>query len=194
MKINNVSIAAMVVLAIVLLGFITTSGSTDITPPGEINGRIEYSKNHYFSLQQLHEELAKEEPSVMFIDLRHQDRFEINHIKGAVNMPVQKILCNTCINRIKNAEKPIVLVAETEREGVQGWISLRNAGFNDLMILAGGYELARNNIIKTYRPMYNSYFEEKAKYDYKKHFSKKGAPAPPPKPIMKQTSQAEGGC
>lgn len=194
MKANKVSIAALVVLVVVLLGIITTSGSNDIAPPGEIDGRLEFSKNHYFTLQQLHEELGKEEPSVLFIDLRHKDRYEISHIEGAINMPVEKILCHKCIKKMRNTEEPIVLVAETEREGVQGWVILRNAGFNDLMILAGGYDFARKNVIKTYRPKYNRYSEEKAKYDYAKYFSNKGTPAPPPKPVMKQVTQAEGGC
>jgi len=194
MKANKVSIAALSVLVIVLLGIISTRNSTGSIPPGEIDGRIEYSPDHYFSLQQLHQELAKEEPEVMFIDLRHPDRYEINHIPGAVNMYVEKILCPKCIKHIRKADKPIVLVAETEREGVQGWVILRNAGFNDLMVLAGGYNMARENVIKNYRPKFNRYFEEKAKYDYSKYFSNSGAPAPPPKPVMKQATQAAGGC
>ncbi len=196
MKANKISIAALSALVVILLGFITTSNSTGNIPPGEIDGRMEFSKNHYFSLQQLHEELAKSEPSVMFIDLRHQDRYDIHHIEGSINMPVDKILCHKCIRQMKQAEKPIVLVAQTEREAVQGWIILRNAGFNDLLILAGGYDFARENVIKNYRPKYNRYFEEKAKFDYSKFFSNKGTAAPPPpKPIMKQTATpVAGGC
>ncbi|HPE86977.1 MAG: rhodanese-like domain-containing protein [Bacteroidia bacterium] len=196
MKTNKITIAALSFLALVLLGFVSTTILTPKTPPGYIDGRIEFSKDHYFSLRELYQALNAPESPVMFIDLRHADRFEIHHIPGAVNMPVEKILCHKCIRQIRHANKPIVLVAETERAAVQGWIILRNAGFNDLNILAGGYDFARQNVIKSYKPKFNSYAEEKAKFDYPKYFSNTETSAPVPKPIMKtiQTTPAAGGC
>ncbi len=168
MTINKISIVALVALLLILGGFVATSGSTKQAPPMRIEGIVDLSKDYYFTLQQLHKEVTKEAPEVLFVDLRHPDKFEINHFKDAINIPLDRILEKEALAQINGADKPVVLVAENEREAVQAWITLNYRGVKEASVLAGGYAFARKNIVRTYKPKYNRYFEEKAKYDIEK--------------------------
>ncbi|PID93792.1 MAG: hypothetical protein CSA95_06275 [Bacteroidetes bacterium] len=196
MTINKISIVALVALLLILVGFVATSGSTKQAPPMRVTGVVDLSKDYYFTLQQLHEEVTREVPEVLFVDLRHPDKFDINHFKDAINIPLDRILEKEALAQINDADKPVVLVAENEQKAVQAWITLNYAGIEKTSILAGGYPFARKNILKNYHPKYNRYFEEKARYDYKKYFSSHNASTSRPStvPKAKKTTAVEGGC
>lgn len=194
MKANKISIIALVAVVIVIIGFIATAISPVKTPAGEIDGKIEFSADNYFSLQDLHKELLSNEPTVCFMDMRNADLYEINHLKGAKNIPLHQILNHELLKLICKSELPVVLVAATEEMEVDAWLVLRNAGIHNASILAGGYDFVRKNIVKTYQPKYNKYYAEKAQYDYSKFFSNSGTPAPAPKPVMLETTPVQGGC
>jgi rhodanese-related sulfurtransferase len=75
--------------------------------------------------------------TVVLIDLRPADAFGRGHAAGARSIPLDEL-------RRRHGEIPragrVVLYAKTAREAAPGYQALRDAGFRNVMVLAGGFE------------------------------------------------------
>jgi rhodanese-related sulfurtransferase len=78
---------------------------------------------------------------VTVIDVRGPDEFRgpLDHIKGALNLPVDELRSRLIeINALK--DKPVILVCRAEKRSTDAAIFLRGAGFQDVRVLRGGME------------------------------------------------------
>lgn len=75
--------------------------------------------------------------TIVLIDLRPADAFGRGHAAGARSLPLGEL-------RRRHGEIPragrVVLYAATTREAAAGYQALRDAGFRNVMVLAGGFE------------------------------------------------------
>ena len=139
-----------------------------------------------------------------FIDLRSAHDFQVGHLLGAINIPLSKIL-NKEYKDIVNQNKKINVLYYSDQCGACGpWMILKQLGYKNNFILAGGYDYVTKHIIDEYSPMLGDYSAEKAKYDFKKVInstaggsganssSSSAAPAPIVKKKVKK--EEEGGC
>ncbi len=79
--------------------------------------------------------MINEKKGLVLIDVRAKGEFEINHIKGAVNIPVPDLR-----KRYKelNKKKPVVLICSTGHRSSTAASLLKQKGFNEVYNVAGG--------------------------------------------------------
>ena len=138
-----------------------------------------------------------------FIDLRSAHDFQVAHIKGAINIPLSKILSDE-YKDIVNQDEKINVFYHTSQVGACGpWMVLTQLGYKNNYVLAGGYDYVKKHIIDEYSPMLGDFSGEKAKYDYKKIISNtaggsaaSSSNTDAPAPIIKKKAmkEEEGGC
>ncbi len=82
--------------------------------------------------------VLQEAPPPLVIDVRNQDEFygPVGHIPGAVNVPLPTFQINVA-NYVK-AERPIVLVCQTDRRSRIAASLIHQAGRRDILVLRGG--------------------------------------------------------
>ena len=182
----------------------------------------EPERKYVLSVEQMHQELLKHKDIIYpaqfmdilygndslyrFIDLRNAHDYIKGHLKNAINIPIHKIL-NKEYEDIFNQDKYINVLYYSDHCGACGpWMILKQLGYKNNKVLAGGYDYVNEYIINKYSPMTGNYRNEKARYDYAKIVSETAgagsvgaATAPKPKsttPIKKKKKKVEeeGGC
>jgi len=138
-----------------------------------------------------------------FIDLRSAHDFQVSHLKGAINIPLAKILKDE-YRDIVNQDKKINIFYYSDQKGACGpWMVLTQLGYKNNYVLGGGYDYVTKHIIDEYSPMLGSFSDEKAKYNYKEVIkntaggaSSSSSSTPTLMPIIKKKAakEEEGGC
>jgi rhodanese-related sulfurtransferase len=139
-----------------------------------------------------------------FIDLRSSKEFLKGHIKGAIHIPLHKLL-DSEYKKILNQSSKINILYYSDQCGACGpWMILTQLGYKNNKVLAGGYDYVKSNIIDSYSPMSGDFLMEKPKYDYAKIVSEtagasvgKSNPttsAPTGTPVVKKKKGVGGGC
>ncbi len=201
---NKLPIIGIVFILIVIIGLIT----------------MERPKHHYrLTTEQMLEKTLKRDYVIKydkildiyynndslyrFIDLRSAHDFQVSHLKGAINIPLSKIL-NDEYKDIINQDEKVNVFYHSDQKGACGpWMVLTQLGYKNNYVLAGGYDYVTEHIIKEYSPMVGNFSVEKAKYDYKEIISKtagggsvSSSASSAPAPIIKKKAmkEEEGGC
>jgi len=90
----------------------------------------------------------KDEMPVVLIDLRPVEIAQEDHIAGAVSMPADTLPnMKTAFPGSKAA--PVILYADTDREALPSFDTVRGWGFKNTSILEGGFQAWRNSGGKT---------------------------------------------
>jgi len=99
-------------------------------------------KDNVILPNQMHEMLSSEESSMVIIDLRNPYEFAIGNIGDAINIPVSEILSEENISFFKTMQKnsvEIIFYGKDQLEANGPWMLMRQIGFDNISILAGGY-------------------------------------------------------
>ena len=141
-----------------------------------------------------------------FIDLRPAPDFLKDHLPGAINIPVNKLL-NDENTKILNQDEKINILYHKDQCGACGpWMIMTQLGYKNNKVLMGGYDYIKKHIIDNYSPMTGNYRSENAKYDYAKIINETAGgvktkvdntskPIPAPvKTKKKEVEEEEGGC
>lgn len=81
----------------------------------------------------------------LFIDIRNQDEFRKAHIHGAKSVPATQIKQNQLSAIEKYKDAPIVVVCATGTTARSAATQLKQQGFEQVAILAGGMNSWRND-------------------------------------------------
>lgn len=140
-----------------------------------------------------------------FIDLRSAQDYLNGHLPGAVNIPVNKILDKEYADVFNQDEFINVLYANDQCGACGPWMILEQLGYNNNMVLQGGYKFAKNYVMDKYSPMTGGFRDENAKYDFAEIMQKMSAGSGAAKteaveepPVIINNNSApkeeEGGC
>jgi len=88
------------------------------------------------SAEELHSWITKGE-SVMLVDVRARSEFEINHIKGAINVPAPEL--RTRYEELEK-KKQVILICRTGHRSSLAASLLEQEGFRDVSTVAGGMQ------------------------------------------------------
>ena len=139
-----------------------------------------------------------------FIDLRSSQDFLKGHLKGAIHIPLHKLL-DPQNKKILNQNKKINILYYSDQCGACGpWMILTQLGYKNNKVLAGGYDYVKSHIIDSYSPMSGDFSMEKPKYDYAKIISETAGvsvgkssstqSSPTGAPQVKKKKGSGGGC
>jgi len=88
------------------------------------------------SAEELHSWITKGE-SIMLVDVRARSEFEINHIKGATNIPAPELRTR---HEELEKKKQVILICRTGHRSSLAASLLKQQGFKDVSTVAGGMQ------------------------------------------------------
>jgi rhodanese-related sulfurtransferase len=112
--------------------------------------------------------IISKDPSIQLVDVRSPDEFQKYHIEGAVNVPLSVILNDEYRDILDQGIKMNVLYSNGTMNSHQGWMILRQLGFENNYVLQGGLNYWFDTIMNPQEPSVYSPDEEFAKYDFRK--------------------------
>lgn len=116
--------------------------------------------------EQVMEIIKSNNQGYQFIDLRSPKEFNLNHIEGAINIPVHDLLKSENKEILNPVEKMNILYGATVEDACPSWLILQQLNFSNNSIMLGGYDLVKSNIIDKYAPDEVWFKNEVAKYNY----------------------------
>ena len=142
-KTHRLSIAALLFVAIIIIGFITLR-----KPDFEFKVSIDQALEQVLSFE---DELSPEEAedlisnktvAFQFVDLRNPYEFAKGHIENAINISGKNLLADESIaffDQMKSDEVVVVVYGYDQSEANGSWMLLKQLGYSNVKILLGGY-------------------------------------------------------
>jgi len=199
--------ALSIFVIILIVGFITMHKPL-ITYKLDMKQSLEEVKkaDAYFYPWQLSSFINKETKNVVLFDIRDNFVFGQGHIPGAENLSAQDLTREESIERLEDLKAKnviVVLYGEDQLQANGPWMLFRQAGFDNVKVLLGGYQYYvqhKNDLAATKT---DSTFQKGiARYNFAEMAAPKDgsaiSSAPVKKPVevtrRKKTSAAAGGC
>ncbi|MDA3865525.1 MAG: rhodanese-like domain-containing protein [Salinivirgaceae bacterium] len=107
--------------------------------------------------------------SFQLIDLRSADQFEKNHLRGAINIPFNKLMVRESIKKLDR--KPILLYGANEADAAMGTLLLTQMGVEDVRYIPGRFSTIYDYVVKDFDPVHAFYSEDKIKHCFNNYFS-----------------------
>jgi len=149
-------IVMVVFVAVIVIGLLSlkTPRLTYALTPGQTLDLVLSGKG-YVRPWQLVPVLNGTVDTVILIDIRNKFEYGKGHIKGAENISAYDLTNDENITRLKEFRKKgmaVVLYGNTQLEANGPWMVFRQLGFDNVMLLLGGYRYYaahKNNLIAT---------------------------------------------
>ncbi len=134
---KRLSIAALVFAVIIVIGLVTVNRPD-----------FEYAKSTQDVLTEAMasdyllpvEDAIKMKDQLQFIDLRNQSDFIVGHIDDAINISTHSLLSEESVELLGDASKIFVLYGDGQLEANGPWMVLKQLGYDNVKVMAGGYE------------------------------------------------------
>jgi len=110
-----------------------------------------------------------------FIDIRTPAEFLTNHIEGAINIPVHQILDDEVKSIFRQDKKINVIYGNTHVEACAPVMLLKQIGYENNIVMLGGFSHFKDYVLKTYMPNASNYLDEKPEMDFKAIMSSVGS-------------------
>jgi thiosulfate/3-mercaptopyruvate sulfurtransferase len=131
--------AAALLLGAALLGLVTPGSEPAETPApgpaGDVLAAVSRTDDHITPLA-LAEAMMTGRSGLIVVDLRPAGDFNRFHLKGAINIPLETLMCRAGAELPRN--RPIVLMSNGTTSAAQAWSALRPAGWTNVKILTDG--------------------------------------------------------
>ncbi len=200
-------IALCIFIAILIVGFVTMRTPL-LTYKLDMNQSIDELKKAdacYYPWQ-LNGFITKETKDVVVFDIRDRFVFGQGHIPGAENLSAQDLTRKESIERLedlKDQHITVVLYGEDQLQANGPWMLFRQAGFDNVKVLLGGYRYYlehKDNLVATKND--STFQKEVPRYDFAAMASPKDGSmvikSTENKPVeitrRKKATGAAGGC
>jgi rhodanese-related sulfurtransferase len=201
--------AIFIGLALVLVSLEERHASKQLKPEQlllEIN-----NEDRYISTDDVARSIISDNEFMQLIDVRSPEEFNEFHLKGAINIPLERILDKNKKGKYEYKDvfdqdiKTNVLYSNGTVYASQTWVILRRMRYKNNYIMKGGLNRWIETVIQPTKPPVTATDNEMALYHFRKAASMYfggGAVAAPskdnaPTPIIKKRSgqqEEEGGC
>lgn len=131
-------IAAFVVVMIVIIAIIIN------------RSEIPYTISADQALQEMADKANYIEPTslaelngAVFIDVRNPQEYDLNHYKGAINIPAERIFLEENVEAVRELNsqgKPIVLYGAVPGQTAGLWLLMKQTGINNVKMFNGTFE------------------------------------------------------
>ncbi|MCG6186620.1 rhodanese-like domain-containing protein [Maribellus maritimus] len=199
-------IAVVIFVVILLAGFVTMTKPL-LTYHLDMNESIQQlsDENAYFYPWELDGFIKKEAQNVVLFDIRDNFIFGQGHIPGAENISANDLTQEDNVERLEKLNEmgvTVVLYGENQLQANGPWMLFRQVGFDNVKILAGGYQYYAENKENLLAAKDNNSFKKGIpRYDFAEKAAPKDGAAvstTAKKPVQVQRRQkstvAAGGC
>lgn len=212
---KNIKFTSRVILSIVLasLGLIIAAVPRNTTTPFKLSAEQILNElksgTQYLEPDAIAQMIVEKDPSLQLIDVRPQSEFEKFSLPGAINIPLDNLLSPEYQDILNQDAMTNVLFANGSTRANEAWMLIRQLGYHNNYVLAGGLNLWFETIMNPQSPSSTSSNDEIAKYDFRKGTSQalgggglvttsdsketSASAVPKPKPQGKKKT-VKGGC
>ncbi len=86
------------------------------------------------------QKMLRENANIVIIDVRTRDEFGYNHLKGAINIPLQNICEDNMKRYVKSKKSVIIVYCEYGGRSKKAMNKLKKMGYENVYNLDGGIE------------------------------------------------------
>lgn len=207
---DRLTIAALIVAAILVIGFITLK-RPDIEFTRSLEQSIPLLKSGQDNIypKDVAGIVESGDATFFIIDLRSPEDFHKSHIGNAQNIPLQDLLASENLRLIKKLAKDsiiIVLYGHDQLQANGAWMLLKQLAFDNIKVMPGGFDYYSTSSLDLYElPEIPVYMVEEPKYDYRGVLDSLSGDQPVEnlninanEPVQvikrKKKSNTEGGC
>ena len=159
----------------------------------------------YFSTDEVAKAIINNDPSIVLIDLRSPEEFAKFSLRGAVNIPIEKLLDDEYVDMLNQDVYTNILYSDGSLLSSEAWLILRRMGYKNNHVMAGGLNRWVETIMRPQKPDYMASNEDLATYEFRKAASAffgggsavtagaSDAPAPAAPVIKRKKKEAGGG-
>ena len=202
-------IVVLVLIALLIAAIVICRTSEPIYKQTAQEALADLAKDDGIILPQdaLNLSLVKSDASHVFVDIRTPYDYVKGHIEGAINLPSNSILSKEAqevFNRLYDAKVTVILYGNTQNQANTPWLILKQIGYDNVKILAGGYTSFNAYMRKDSVAIANFKAAEMPMFDFKADSKAVSTQltksiAKPKKevkvaPVVKKQAAAEGGC
>lgn len=202
-------IVVLILIALFIAAIIICRSSEPIYKQTPQEALVDLAKGEGIILPQdaVHLSQGKGDANYVFIDIRTPYDYVKGHIEGAVNLPSSSILTTEAqevFEKLYVAKTTAVLYGNSQNQANTPWLILKQIGFDNVKILAGGYSTFSAFLNKDSLAIANYKAAEIPVLDYKAATRVDSTQvtksmAKPKKevkvaPVVKKQEAAEGGC
>jgi len=206
---RQVAVYTAVILAVIMLFLPGSSRNRYSFKPEDLAAAINAGEDQ-IAPGDLAAMLIQGKGDLLLVDIRSEEDFTKGAIKGAVNIPLAKLLQRATIDAELPEIKTIILYSNGDTHAHQAWLVLKAAGVN-AYVLQGGYNGWVESVLNPVKPAGDS-DDEMLKYETAKSiaasFGGSGAvkeqdtsaksgntgATPAVKPIIQPKKKKLGGC
>lgn len=141
MKTRNITIAVIMVLLLLAIGFMTYNRPEYSFAMSSEEMLTRLNEIQSIKLQEARAKVEARDENTVFVDIRKSYDFEVQSIPGAMNMPVAHLLDEdnfALLEEMKENGKTVVLFGDSETESKLPFMLLYELGFNNVRYLCGG--------------------------------------------------------
>jgi len=173
--------------------------------PYKLIDRATYA-DKYFTTDEVANAIINSDPSIILIDLRSPEEFAKFSLRGAINIPMEKLLDDEYVDILNQDVYTNVLYSDGSLKSSEAWLILRRMGYKNNHVLRGGLNEWVETIMRPKKPDFMASDEELAQYEFRKaasaYFGGGGAavaagstdaPAPAAPVIKRKKKEAGGG-
>lgn len=135
-----------ILLGIGLLVLPEKDHSENIPPETLLNAVNNTSR--YLSTDQVAEKIIYQDPTYILVDVRTPDQYELFHLPGALNIPLDELLLEEWEYIFEQDEQDIILYSNSDLLADQAWILNRRSGNTQQFVMKGGLNCWFETIIK----------------------------------------------
>lgn len=160
-RLTLITIIFVIVIGVILITYRAPRLGFEISPDEMLS--LMDNKEYVLPVDQAQQLL--EDPNVQFIDIRSKGEYVVSQVKGAINIPLAKILDEESIELFEEEGKEFVLYGVSHREANATWMLLRQLGMENIKVLLGGFENYTTDSL-SFPHFYSNLTElEQAEYD-----------------------------
>ena len=157
------------ILILSLAIFMVSCGLDDskkyvLTPQETLHEYI--NKTDIYDAEKMANVMLCDKSIYQLIDLRTPHEFAVNHLKGAINIPLKDIFDEDYYNIINQDEKINILYSNNASNAIDAYLMLKQLNFKNIKVALGGFDYVNNYIVESYGIKTGVYNDEKPKYDF----------------------------
>lgn len=133
---KNLGFGALVLLGIIL-AFAPVDTANHNMPSNQALLDEMRQQDYFISAEELAHLIIDKDPGFQLIDLRSKEDYEKYHIPSNMHIPFETLDAQNAKDNL-DEEKMIILASNGNTRASQAWILLRQMGYEEIYILAGG--------------------------------------------------------
>ncbi len=164
--------------------------------------------SQYFTTDQIADYIVQKDPSILLIDVRPKDEYEVYHLPGAINIPLADISSDEWRDYLDQDARTNVFYSNGTVSANQAWLICTQRGFKNNYVLEGGLNYWAETIMNPQKPAATAPDDEFARYDFRQAMNAalgggkleantepaQSAPALPAITKKPKKKRAAGGC